>query len=99
MFLLDANILIALGDAGHAHHGIAMRFFEERAIKDGWATCSLTENAFLRIIGHPQYVGGPGSPNVARRSLLSIIQAPGHQFWPDELSLADVAAFPILPGS
>lgn len=99
MFLLDANILIALGDAGHTHHGLAMRFFEEEAIKHGWATCPLTENVFLRIMGHPQYPGGPGSPTVARRSLLSIINAPGHQFWPDDLSLADAAVFSVLPSS
>jgi len=99
MFLLDANILIALGDADHVHHDRAMRFFAQQAIAEGWATCPLTENAFLRILGHPNYVGGPGSPALARRSLVSIVSAPGHQFWPDSISLTDVRSFPALSNS
>jgi uncharacterized protein len=99
MFLLDANVLIALGDADHVHHDRAMRFFGGHAVTGGWATCPLTENAFLRILGHAGYQGGPGSPELARRSLLSIITVPGHQFWPDSVSLADTRSFPSLPPS
>jgi hypothetical protein len=29
-----------------------MRFFGDHAISSGWASCPLTENAFLRIGGH-----------------------------------------------
>lgn len=96
MYLLDANILIALGDADHTHHHRAMRFFGDHAVSSGWATCPLTENAFLRILGHASYEGGPGSPDLARRSLRSITGAPGHQFWPDSISLVDARIFPRL---
>lgn len=99
MYLLDANLLIALGDADHVHHGRATRFFETRAVVVGWASCPLTENAFLRILGHPNYEGGPGSPELARRSLRSITAAPGHQFWPDSISLADIRCVPKLAAS
>lgn len=99
MFLLDANILIALADTDHVHHGRAMRFFGGHAVTEGWATCPLTENAFLRILGHAKYQSGPGSPDSARRSLLSITRAPGHQFWPDALSLTDLRIFPTLTQS
>ena len=99
MFLLDANILIALGDADHVHHGRALLFFEKHAVTEGWATCPLTENAFLRILGNPKYEAGPGSPDLARRSLLSITRAPGHQFWPDSISLGDIRVFPSLTAS
>ncbi len=35
MFLIDAHILIALGDADHVHHGRALRFFEKHAVTLG----------------------------------------------------------------
>ena len=97
--LLDANVLIALGDATHEHAEAAMEFFKSRAVREGWATCPLTENAFLRIMGNPKYPGGPGSTKEARRVLSSILAAPGHRFWPDDLSLTDSMRIPLLPTS
>lgn len=97
--LLDASVLIALGDAGHEHEAAALRFFEDEAVRGGWATCPLTENAFIRILSHPRYPRSPGSPIEARRLLLRLLAAPGHHFWPDDLSLADTRVFPGLPHS
>ncbi len=37
ILLLVANMLIALGDAGHDHEAAAMRFFESEAVPCGWA--------------------------------------------------------------
>jgi toxin-antitoxin system PIN domain toxin len=85
MFLLDANVLIALGDAQHPHGDAALRFFEVHAVPAGWATCPLTENAFLRILGAPSYPGSPGSTDTARELLRKLTAAPGHQFWPDDV--------------
>jgi len=99
MQLLDVNILMALGDANHAHRDQALHFFEHRATREGWATCPLTENAFIRILGSQAYPGGPASTTAARVVLSSILRAPGHQFWSDDLSLADSAVFPNLPAS
>lgn len=97
--LLDASVLIALGDAGHEHESAALRFFENEAVRGGWATCPLTENAFIRILSHPRYPRSLGSPAEARRLLLRLLAAPGHQFWPDDLSLADTQVFSVLPSS
>jgi toxin-antitoxin system PIN domain toxin len=97
--LLDVNVLIALGNATHDHAEAALDFFEARATREGWATCPLTENAFLRILGNPQYPGGPGSTQEARRVLASILAAPGHRFWADSLSVADARRIPALPAS
>ena len=55
--LLDASVLIALGDAGHVHESAAMSFFEREAVPGGWATCPITENAFLRILSRDDSVG------------------------------------------
>ncbi len=97
--LLDANVLIALGDSNHPHRAAALEFFEKCASVEGWATCPLTENAFIRIFGASNYPNGPGSAAEARRVLNSFRAAPGHQFWPDELSLTDLQTFPNLPAS
>lgn len=97
MILLDANVLIALGDADHPHRAAALRFFEHRAVREGWATCPLTENAFLRIQGRSGSGRAIGSTREARRVLATILAAPGHHFWPDALSLMDDSLFPVLP--
>ncbi len=86
MVLLDVNVLIALLDEGHENHLAAIAFFKEHFVK-GWATCPITENGCLRILGHTGYPNGPGSPSEAQILLSSLTAMPGHQFWPDELSL------------
>lgn len=97
IYLLDVNVLIALADADHPHAEAALGFFRDHAVSEGWATCPLTENAFLRIFGNPRYPNGPGSPKEARTVLRSLLAAPGHRFWPDDLSLSDAKRFPVLP--
>jgi uncharacterized protein len=95
--LLDANVLIALGDAKHEHGDPALHFFEKEAVLGGWATCPLTENAFVRIFSQPRYRHSLDSPAEARRVLLRLLASPGHQFWPDDVSLSDIRFFPTLP--
>jgi toxin-antitoxin system PIN domain toxin len=97
--LLDASVLIALGDAGHAHEAAALRFFEREAVPGAWATCPMTENAFLRILSHPKYPRSLGSPAEARRVLARLLACPGHHFWPDDLSIMDNRRYPDLPAS
>jgi len=84
--LLDINILLARVDRSHPHHNQAK--MKMNALVE-WATCPLTENGFLRILGHPKYPGmGPGTPegaSVALRGLISAI--PGHRFLPDDISI------------
>lgn len=98
IYLLDANVLIALLDSEHVHHPRALRFFPT-AQREGWATCPLVENAFLRIFGRTGYPNGPGSPELARLLLLQYCASPGHQFLPDDLTLRDSHQFPALPSS
>jgi len=97
IYLLDVNVLIALGDSNHPHRTAALQFFERSATLEGWATCPLTENAFIRIFGAHNYPHGPGSTSEARRVLNTFRAAPGHQFWPDDLSLSNTHTFPHLP--
>jgi uncharacterized protein len=97
--LLDVNILIALCDPAHPHATAARDFFGASLARNGWATCPLVENGFLRILGSRKYPGGPGSPQSARPILAGLLAAPGHQFWEDDLALTDTSIFPTLPPS
>jgi len=97
--LLDINVLIALCDPAHPHAAAARRFFNISLTRDGWATCPLIENGFLRILGSRKYPGGPGSPQAARPILAGLLATPGHQFWPDDLTLMAGGVFPNLPTS
>ncbi len=98
MYLLDANILIAMADPCHVQHSKVQQWFHGQPGR-GWATCPLTENAFLRILSAPTYPGSPGDPGAVRQLLTQMCSFPGHQFWPDHLTLNDAARFPALPAS
>jgi uncharacterized protein len=87
-FLLDVNILIALVDPAHIQHDQAHDWFSRVGHK-AFATCPLTENALVRIVGHPKYPNSPGPPSVVVQSLAAIRRLPGHKFWPDKISIAD----------
>jgi toxin-antitoxin system PIN domain toxin len=98
MHLLDVSVLVALCDAAHEFHDPASTWFR-RIQPAGWATCPLTENGLVRILGHPSYPGGPGSPAQARPLLQALLRAPGHAFFPDDLSICDGTVFPSLARS
>ena len=89
--LFDVNVLIALHDRDHVHHVRAAQWFEEH-IQDGWATCALTQNGCLRIMGQPGY----SSPQPIL-TLLSMLQnstrTAHHAFWSEEISLLDPLQF------
>lgn len=94
IYLLDVSVLIALCDPAHPRAVEAQRFFSSGLAREGWATCPIVENGFLRIFGSPRYPGGPGSPKMARSILAGLLAAPGHQFWPDDLSLLSAVELP-----
>jgi hypothetical protein len=87
-FLLDVNVLIALIDPAHVQHDRAHAWFAAKGHK-AWATCPLTENGVLRIVGHLRYPNSPGSPAAVAELLSSLRSLPGHAFWPDDISLLD----------
>lgn len=84
--LLDVNVLIALIDPAHVGHDAAHRWFAAEGHAD-WATCPLTENGVIRIVGHPKYPNTPGSPVAVAAIVARLRELPGHVFWPDDISL------------
>lgn len=87
-FLLDVNLLIALIDPTHVGHDQAHRWFA-RTGTASWATCPLTENGVIRIVGHPRYPNSAGSPAAVAPIFAGVRALPGHVFWRDDLSLMD----------
>lgn len=90
--LLDVNVLLALCDPGHLHHEAAHRWFGGVQAQ-GWATCPLTENAFVRIASQPKYPNSPGAPEVVASLLRRFCASPSHRFWPAAASLLDERCF------
>ncbi len=87
-YLLDVNVLIALVDPAHVQHEEVHAWFG-RIGRKSFATCPITENGLLRIVGHPKYPNSPGPPSTVASALAAIRTLPGHAFWPDSISLAD----------
>ena len=88
VFLLDVNVLIAVVDTAHVQHDEAHEWFGKTGRK-AFATCPLTENGLLRIVGHPRYPNSPGSPGAVMTSLAAMRALPGHRFWADTISISD----------
>ncbi len=87
-FLIDINVLIALIDPAHIQHDRAHEWFAASG-KKAWATCPLTENGVLRIVGHARYPNSPATPAVVAELLTALCRLPGHDFWPDDITLLD----------
>lgn len=83
--LFDVNVLIALMDAEHLHHEPARRWLRDN-IRDGWATCPITQNGCLRIMAQPGYSNPLPASRVAER-LREATETAHHQFWVDDISL------------
>ena len=85
-FLLDVNVLIALIDPAHVQHDQAHKWFAESGHK-AWATCPLTQNGVLRIVGNTRYPNSPGTPAAVAELMARFLALPGHKFWPDDVTL------------
>lgn len=87
-YLLDVNVLIALIDPAHVQHDAAHDWFAAHG-KKSWASCPLTENGVVRIVGNVRYPNSPGTPAAVAQLMAGLCALPGHAFWPDNISLLD----------
>ncbi|MBX3029541.1 MAG: VapC toxin family PIN domain ribonuclease [Chloroflexi bacterium] len=90
-YLLDVNVLLALSDPQHIHHDLAHDWFAVQG-RAAWATCPITENAFVRITSHPTYPSRPGEASVVLALLREMCAVDGHRFWADDLSIRTALA-------
>jgi toxin-antitoxin system PIN domain toxin len=89
--LFDVNAVLALFDAAHPFHG-SVRAWWHANQTGGWATCPLTQNGFVRIMSQPRYLQSR-SPIEAAAALRNGLDQPGHEFWPDDISITDDVLF------
>ena len=90
--LLDVNVLVALFDSDHIHHGAAHDWFGANR-QGGWATCPLTENGLVRILANAAYSGAHETPAAIQQRLQAFCSSGNHLFWTDEVSLRDERLF------
>jgi toxin-antitoxin system PIN domain toxin len=90
--LLDVNVLLAMFDEDHVHHERAHAWWDLNN-GDGWASCPLTQNGFVRIFSQPSYRGGGTSAAAGLDLLREASSKSDHVFWSDDISLLDVDRF------
>jgi toxin-antitoxin system PIN domain toxin len=81
-YLLDGNVLVALGDRDHVHHSQARRWFE-RDGRHGFATCPITQATLMRLLLRH---GIADNITMAVRILRVFLEHPAHRFWSDDFS-------------
>ena len=61
-------------------------------MRNGWASCPLTENGFVRIVSQPSFAA-PLSAAKAVSVLNDAKEDSDHEFWPDDISISDASRF------
>ena len=93
-YLLDVSVVIALMDRAHIGHDTANRWFAANS-RGGWATCPIVENGVVRIMSQTSYPNAQASPSIVAAALAQLCRLPGHEFWPDGISLLRSPVFDL----
>ena len=83
-YLLDANVLIALAWPQHVHHETAHRWFTKIGNKS-FATCAITQLAFIRISSNPKIIDEAVTAVQACALLSAVTKLRGHQYWQEKI--------------
>lgn len=87
-FLLDVNVLVAMAWPHHAAHEKVQAWLSQHA-HEGWATCPLTQTAFIRILSNPSVSSYALTPRDALDLLQANVGHHAHRFWADDLSVVE----------
>lgn len=90
--LLDVNVLVALFFPDHVHHDLAHDWFADHR-HEGWATCPLTENGFIRVACQQPSDDVLVRPADVIEHLGRFCSDKRHRSWTDSVSLTDAAVF------
>jgi toxin-antitoxin system PIN domain toxin len=85
VYLLDANVLIALATPEHSLNARAVEWFVKG---HRFATCAITQGALFRF--HLR-AGVDATAESAKAPLESIAALPRHEFWPDDASYLEMS--------
>src|SRR3954466_2010853 len=90
LYLLDANVLVALATPEHSQNKRAAIWFRKG---HRFATCPITQGALFRF----HLRAGVGATAESAKTLLAAVAAlPRHEFWPDDASYLDVSSSRII---
>ena len=89
--LLDVNVLLTLTDEEHVNYGRLRAWWQSNAA-GGWASCPLTQNGFVRISSQRGYPRHRPISEVLKYLDLQLADK-HHEFWPDDISIADQSLF------
>jgi toxin-antitoxin system PIN domain toxin len=70
------------------HHAAIRAWFRAQA-GDGWATCPLTESAFVRVSSNRKVLPAPIGVEEARGVLAALRRVGAHAFLVDDISMVD----------
>ena len=90
VYLLDANVLIALATPQHSLNRRAAAWFRKGY---RFATCPITQGALVRF--HLR-AGVDATAESAKLLLESILSLPRHEFWPDDVSYGEMPTTGII---
>ena len=88
--LLDVNVLISLLDSNHEHHSIVLDWWNGN--EDGWASCPITQNRYLRIVTQEKYKNRISIETTIQK-LERATSTSKHKFLPDDISLLQTELF------
>lgn len=86
--LLDVNVLVAMAWPTHEAHEKVLNWLKEHA-REGWATCPVTQIAFVRLLSNPQFSPDALTSEEALTLLEANLAHPVHRFWPDAIGFAE----------
>ena len=93
VWLLDANLLIAMTHDHHVHHAESLAWFSA-VPKRRWATCGLTQLAFLRLGSNPRIAGRPSiTAAEVVQGLEELVAHPQHEYWGEAPAAASLPVF------
>src|SRR5579863_10152389 len=87
-YLFDANVLIAMAWPEHVSHSVVSNWLGLKADK-GWATCALTQLAFVRILSNPAFTPNALRPKDALELLEKNLQHRAHRYWACDISVEE----------
>lgn len=91
-WLLDVNMLLAMAWPQHIHHALAHRWFFDIENRP-WASCAVTELAFVRLSSNPKFTADAVPPLEAVALLREMCLGTNHRYVPDTVSPGTASLF------
>jgi len=87
-YLLDINILLGIVWEDQQAHTTVFPWFRTTG-RHSFATCGITQSGFVRISSSVKFGPTPVSIKEALQALNTLIEMPGHSFWPLDIGIPE----------